>query len=230
MRTGTRSYQKILFHIGNIFGKGPAAMLHTETNTRLTLPSRRNFIAATTTAAAALAATTQTSQAFLFRQSTPAVSLQGLPSGWIAREGETKIQSYADYLAGLRLKYVTPLQVVKAHAKSKRGLWNSLPPKSMWRSMAGTLQAVDRVCSILGQPVKTVTSAYRSPGYNRRCPGAASRSLHMQNFALDLQFRKSPRSVASAARYVRSKGFFSGGIGRYSSFVHIDTRGTNIDW
>ena len=96
--------------------------------------------------------------------------------------------------------------------------------------MAGTLKAADRIASTIGQPVKEVTSAYRSPAYNRRCPGAKTRSWHMQNFALDLQFKASPSTVVRAARHVRSKGFFKGGIGRYSSFVHIDTRGQNVDW
>ena len=96
--------------------------------------------------------------------------------------------------------------------------------------MAGTLQAADHIAATLGKPIKDVTSAYRSPAYNRRCPGAKSQSWHMQNFALDLQFGVSPRTVASVARQLRSRGLFKGGIGRYSSFTHIDTRGTNVDW
>ena len=100
----------------------------------------------------------------------------------------------------------------------------------MWRAMAGTLMAADRVAAVLEQPINDVVSAYRSPAYNRRCPGAKPRSWHMQNFALDLQFKASPSSVACAALYVRSKGAFQGGIGRYSDFTHIDTRGHNVDW
>lgn len=200
-----------------------------DTKSRIILPTRRNFIAATTAAAAGLVATTQTSHGFLFRQSPP-MSLNSLPQSWVKKEGVQKIQSYAKYLGGLRLKYVTPLQVIRAHAKTKGSLWNTLPPKSMWRSMGGTLKAADRVAAVLGQPIKDVTSAYRSPAYNRRCPGAKTRSWHMQNFALDLQFKASPGSVARAARYVRSKGAFKGGIGQYSGFTHIDTRGHNVDW
>lgn len=200
-----------------------------DTSSCIILPTRRNFMAATTAAVAGVVATTQASHGFLFRHSPP-MSLATLPSSWVKIEGEQKIQSYGKFLTGLRLKYVTPLQVIKAHARTKGTLWNSLPPKSMWRSMAGTLKAADRVASALGQPIKNVTSAYRSPAYNSRCPGAKPRSWHMQNFALDLQFKASPRSVATAARHVRSEGLFKGGIGRYSSFVHIDTRGHNVDW
>ena len=172
-----------------------------ETNNRIILPTRRAFLAATTAAAASLVATTQTSHGFLFRQSPP-LNLNSLPTNWLKLEGE----------------------------QTKGSLWNTLPPKSMWRAMAGTLMAADRVAAVLEQPIDDVVSAYRSPAYNRRCPGAKSRSWHMQNFALDLQFKASPSSVASAALYVRSKGAFQGGIGRYPDFTHIDTRGYNVDW
>jgi hypothetical protein len=204
-------------------------MLQPVADSRLILPTRRNFLAATAAVATGLVATTQVSHGFLFRQSPP-LDLSTVSRHWVSLQGEKNIQSYAKYLEGLRLKYVTPLQIIKAHAKTKGSLWNSLPPRAMWRSMAGTLKAADRVASTIGQPVKEVTSAYRSPAYNRRCPGAKTRSWHMQNFALDLQFTASPSTVVRAARHVRSKGFFKGGIGRYSSFVHIDTRGQNVDW
>ncbi len=205
------------------------AMNTPEADTKIILPTRRNFFAATTAAVAGVVASTQVSHGYLFRHSSP-MSLATLPKAWVKIEGEKRIQSYGSFLEGLRLKYVTPLQVIKAHARTKGSLWNSLPPKSMWRSMAGTLKAADRVAATLGKPIKNVTSAYRSPAYNSRCPGAKARSWHLQNFALDLQFKASTRAVASAARQVRSEGFFKGGIGRYSSFVHIDTRGHNVDW
>lgn len=204
-------------------------MSNSEPPSKIILPTRRNFLMASATAAAGLVASTQVSSAYLFRQSTP-VELGPLPEAWVKSVGEKRIQSYAQFLAGLRLKYVTPYQMIKAHARKKGSLWNTLPPKSMWRSMAGTLKAADRISATLGKPIDTVTSAYRSPAYNSRCPGAKPRSWHMQNFALDLQYKVSPNTVARVARQVRDAGAFKGGIGRYSSFVHIDTRGNNVDW
>jgi hypothetical protein len=172
----------------------------------------------------------QQSQGFLFRQSAP-LDLSTLPQSWVRYQGERKIQSYANYLEGLRLKHVSTLQIIQAHAKKKGSLWNTLPPRSMWKAMAGTLKVSDRIAATLGTSIREVTSAYRCPGYNRRCPGAKSRSWHLQNYALDLKFHNaSPWSVTKAARYVRSKGYFKGGIGCYSAFTHIDTRGHNVDW
>lgn len=204
-------------------------MTVSQTESRIIMPNRRNFLAAAAAAATGLVATTQTSHGFLFRQSPP-LDLGPLPRTWVALQGERQIQSYAKFIEGLRLNYVDPLQIIKAHAKTQGSLWNTLPPRSMWRSMAGTLKAVDRVAATIRQPVREVASAYRSPAYNRRCSGAKSASWHMQNFALDLKFKASPNTVARAARSVRAKGFFKGGIGQYASFVHIDTRGKNTDW
>ncbi|OUV10655.1 MAG: hypothetical protein CBC46_11210 [Verrucomicrobiaceae bacterium TMED86] len=196
---------------------------------RIVFPTRRNFIAATTAAAAGLAASVESSQAFLFRRSTP-LDMSVLPSSWVASQGERSIQSYADYLAGLRLKYVTPMQVIESHAKKKGSVWNALPPRSMWRNMGTSLKVTDKIAAQVGTPVREVTSAYRSPAYNRRCPGAKSQSWHMKNCALDLKFATYTSRVAAAARYLRSKGVFKGGVGRYSSFIHVDTRGHNVDW
>lgn len=204
-------------------------MTNSDPSNRSILSNRRGFLARTTAAATGLLATTKVSQGFLFRHSVP-MDLSQLPGVWVKKEGDQTIQNYANFLTGLRLKFVTPLQVIQAHAKTKGSLWNTLPPKSMWRAMAGTLQAADHIAATLGQPIKEVTSAYRSPSYNRRCPGAKSNSWHMQNFALDLQFGASPSTVASVARQLRGRGLFKGGIGRYSSFTHIDTRGSNVDW
>ena len=196
---------------------------------RIVLPTRRNFLAATTAAAVGLGASVETSEAFLFRRSVP-LSMSELPPSWVADQGERSIQSYADFLSGLRLKYVTPMQVIESHAKKKGSVWNSLPPRSMWRNMGSSLKLADKIAAQVGTPVREVASAYRSPAYNRRCPGAKSHSWHMKNCALDLKFATSTSRVAAAARHLRSKGVFKGGVGRYSSFIHVDTRGHNVDW
>jgi hypothetical protein len=45
-----------------------------------------------------------------------------------------------------------------------------------------------------------------------------------------VQFGVAPSVVAQTARTLRSRGVFRGGVGRYSTFTHIDTRGQNVDW
>ena len=158
------------------------------------------------------------------------IDLGALPSAWVQRQGPSRIYAYGKFLQRLNLRHVSPQQVVKAHARRKGSTWNSLPPANMWRPMARSLKVADMIARLLGQNVKNVTSAYRSPAYNRRCPGASKKSWHMRNYALDLQFGSSPYRVAQAARYLRNKGYFKGGVGRYKTFTHVDTRGENVDW
>ncbi len=195
----------------------------------LGLPGRRSFLAKTALAATGLVASTSISSGFLFRNSRP-IDLSFLPSSWVRLQGERQIQAYAEYLQGLRLKFVTPQQVIKAHARKKGSVWNTLPQRHSWRAMGASLKVADRVGATLGMPVKEVTSAYRSPAYNSRCPGAKRNSWHLRNYALDLQYGTSPRNVAAVARKLRDQGYFKGGVGRYSSFTHIDSRGSNADW
>lgn len=159
----------------------------------------------------------------------PAVDLGGLPEEWVARQG-SELKAYADFLAGLRLQRLTPRQVIVAHAKRRGSVWNCLPPRSMWKQMAPTLKVVDRISMQLGQPVAEIVSAYRSPAYNARCAGASRGSYHQANVAVDVKFPVRASAVAQTARTLRSKGYFRGGVGRYPTFTHIDTRGQNVDW
>lgn len=106
---------------------------------------------------------------------------------------------------------------------------NSLPPEKLWKNILPTLRVVDLVREDLGVPLK-VTSAYRSPAYNKAV-GGASRSQHLRNNALDLIPKGvSPQKLFDALYIARESGLFVGGLGLYNSFVHVDTRGSNATW
>ncbi|MGB1129241.1 MAG: D-Ala-D-Ala carboxypeptidase family metallohydrolase [Haloferula sp.] len=189
---------------------------------------RRSALGTLGMGALATLAGTSPASAFFIKKKTP-VNLSGLPRHWVALQGHN-LPAYADFLAGLKLKYVTPRQVIDAHAKRRGSVWNMLPPKHMWKNMAPTLKAVDKVGAQLGRPVKEVVSAYRSPAYNRRCAGASRGSWHQANVAVDVKFPVSSWTVSKTSRSLRSRGLFRGGVGHYSGFTHIDTRGHNVDW
>lgn len=138
-------------------------------------------------------------------------------------------QAYETFLDGLGLRYIRPMEMIRPHFNVRGSVCNSLPPREAWRNIAPALRVADELRQRLGQPV-TILSAYRSPEYNAACPGAASRSYHMRNMALDLAFNCAPAEVAKAAEALRDQGFFTGGIGRYPGFTHIDTRGHKADW
>lgn len=137
---------------------------------------------------------------------------------------------YASYLQRLRLRHISVEQIIRPHANKRGSVQNTLPPTSMWRNIRSTLMVLDRIASLMREDVRIITSAYRSPAYNARCPGAARDSMHTRNNAIDVKFSSSPGRVVEAANSLRNRGYFKGGVGRYGSFTHIDTRGENVSW
>lgn len=153
----------------------------------------------------------------------------GIPHAWVQAKG-TDVLRYANFIKGLNLRNITPRMVLAPHFKTRGRTQNSLPPKNQWKQMAVTLKVADKMVVKMNAPLREVTSAYRSPRYNRAV-GGKSRSYHMKNIALDLQFRGVSAYHASyVAKQLRKQGVFKGGVGRYPSFVHIDTRGSNVSW
>lgn len=153
----------------------------------------------------------------------------GIPHAWVQAKGSDVLR-YARYIQSLNLRNITPRMVLAPHFKTRGRTQNSLPPKAYWKKMAPTLKLVDKMVIRIGAPLREITSAYRSPRYNRAV-GGKSQSYHMQNMATDIQFQGiSPYHVAYVAKQLRSQGHYKGGIGRYSGFVHVDTRGQNVDW
>lgn len=112
----------------------------------------------------------------------------------------------------------------------RRGVKNSPPPRDMWHAIVPTLRIVDELRHATGRPI-VIISSYRSPAYNARIDGAATKSYHMKFQALDIVMSGfTPRQVHAQLKKWRDEGKFKGGLGLYSTFVHIDTRGYNADW
>ena len=192
--------------------------------------TRRNALGLLTAVGASAIASSSTASAFFFRRpANPSLDVAALPEQWVHQQGSS-LQNYADYLANLNLEKVSVQQVISAHAKNHGTVWNSLPPKSLWKNIGTTLKVMDRIAREIDKPVKEVISVYRAPAYNARCAGAKTSSWHQTNFAMDVSFDVSARVIARTVRDYRNRGLFRGGVGSYSSFTHIDTRGVNIDW
>jgi hypothetical protein len=83
----------------------------------------------------------------------------------------------------------------------------------------------------LGGATVTIMSGYRSPAHNREV-GGATNSEHMQGRAADIKVAGfTPRQVADTIeRLIREGRMKQGGLGRYASFTHYDTRGTAARW
>lgn len=173
--------------------------------------------------------TVQTQGATASPQGQQRIDLTGLPPEW-ARQHGSVIKDYARYISNLKLKSIGTAQVIAAHAKNRGPVWNTLPPKSWWTRMGYTLRVADRIALEMGVNEIEIISAYRSPAYNAHCEGAKARSWHQANVAVDVKFPVRASKVTAAARNLRERGLFKGGVGGYWNFTHIDTRGVNIDW
>jgi hypothetical protein len=166
----------------------------------------------------------------LFNSKNNSNRVAGIPDQWVDLEGKA-VYEYANYILGLNLKNITPRMILAPHFKCRRGTKNCLPPKNTWSKIKPTLKVIDNMVDVIGRPIGSIVSAYRSPKYNRAV-GGKSRSYHMQNQAVDVTFTGiKPSHVAKIARKLRDdRNVFAGGVGTYSGFVHIDTRGVNANW
>ena len=76
-----------------------------------------------------------------------------------------------------------------------------------------------------------INSAYRSLEYNRSI-GSNDSSQHVLGRAADITVDGfTPDEVADAIEFLISTGLVKeGGLGRYNTFTHYDTRGTRARW
>lgn len=88
------------------------------------------------------------------------------------------------------------------------------------------VNVLQKIREHFGNPV-TINSAYRTPTYNVKV-GGVSNSQHVKGTAADIVVNGiSPKEVAQYAEYLMPN---NGGIGLYSSFVHIDVRKNRSRW
>ena len=140
------------------------------------------------------------------------------------------------HIEALRLRYLRPFQfLVKGspHGDPDNPAFglNTNPPEELWNNINETAHVLDRLAHQLALPI-IMTTVYRSPKYNAAA-GGTKNSAHMKFNAIDFCIRGSPvgpAEWAAALHQMRSSGQFSGAIGIHLSFVHVDTRGTNLDW
>ncbi|MEL6450405.1 MAG: D-Ala-D-Ala carboxypeptidase family metallohydrolase [Pseudomonadota bacterium] len=173
-------------------------------------------------------------ESFLMDSGYPAHA--GTVSAHTATPGAAAGDSFEEFIGSLNLKFFKPYEfLVKGNAHGNPdspafGL-NTDPPKSLWPNIVSTARAIDEFRGRIKLPV-VLTSVYRSPAYNAAIGGATA-SRHMEFDAIDFVVKGStvgPVEWAQILKDMRSDGFFSGGIGVYSSFVHVDTRGTNVNF
>lgn len=160
----------------------------------------------------------------------PAAGIPAIPGA-----DPTYLADFVAFVTSLALKHFKPYELLTmGHQHTDPGSpaygLNQAPPRALWNNIALTVQVLDELREVLGAAI-VISSAYRSPAYNAAIAGAGG-SQHMNFNALDFSVRStsSPADWAATLKQMRASGRFKGGIGVYSTFVHLDTRGTNADW
>ena len=139
-------------------------------------------------------------------------------------------RTFTEYFDSLGIVHFSAEEFTSYFHVHRRGVTNSEPPREMWPNIAPTIRIIDRLRGHFGRPI-VILSSYRSPAYNRAIGDAATKSYHMQFRALDIAVAgRTPRQVFDQLADWRVAGKFTGGLGLYSTFVHIDTRGYNATW
>ena len=88
------------------------------------------------------------------------------------------------------------------------------------------VEVLQKIRTHFGKAV-TVTSAYRTPTHNQK-EGGAAYSQHLYGMAADIKIKGiKPRDIATFAETLLLN---TGGIGTYSTFVHIDVRKVKARW
>lgn len=88
-----------------------------------------------------------------------------------------------------------------------------------------TVNILQCVRDYFGKPVR-INSAYRNEAYNKKVGGASS-SQHVKGNACDIAVEGVPPKAIAA--YIDAI-FPTTGLGLYSTFVHVDTRGYKVRW
>jgi len=88
----------------------------------------------------------------------------------------------------------------------------------------GLVKVLEQVREYFGKPV-TINSACRCKTYNKSI-GSTDASQHVLGRASDISVKDTPPSAV--ADYAESLNV--GGLGRYATFTHIDTRNGTARW
>ncbi|WP_295879953.1 D-Ala-D-Ala carboxypeptidase family metallohydrolase [uncultured Thiohalocapsa sp.] len=149
--------------------------------------------------------------------------------------GGDYFEDFETFLGNLGIEHFAPhefLVMGVGNAAGRCAGKNSLPPRRLWPELTNSALMIDEIRRRLGAAV-IITSAYRSKPYNTCIyDGQDNNSLHKRFNALDWVCREGGVSDwHRVAREVREADpSFIGGIGRYRSFIHIDTRGKYANW
>lgn len=104
------------------------------------------------------------------------------------------------------------------------------PPDWIESRLKPLCHALEALRGYYDRPI-VVLSGYRTPYWNKKV-GGARQSQHLEGKASDIHVVGiSPRYIqATIERLIGEGKMLPGGLGRYRTFTHYDTRGRNARW
>jgi uncharacterized protein YcbK (DUF882 family) len=141
----------------------------------------------------------------------------------------TATETFAQWFDRQGLKHFKARELEWYFSKVRNGVSNKYPPRAMWPNILPAMRILDKLRAEVGKPI-TISSTYRDLPYNRAI-GSGNGSQHPKFTAVDFTVKDmTPEQVFNKLMAYRTQGLFRGGLGKYRTFVHLDTRGTNATW
>jgi hypothetical protein len=130
-------------------------------------------------------------------------------------------------LAGHGITRFSARELCPVGRRTPSGVALKAPPCELWGNIVPTLRVAEWLRGHFGTLV-IVNSGYRDAAYNRAV-GSTDNSMHVQFRAMDIVLPgiSSARVVQALETHPEASRM---GIGTYSSFVHIDVRGSRARW
>lgn len=100
-------------------------------------------------------------------------------------------------------------------------------PTEYYGNCQKLMNMLEEIRTACGNRAITINSGYRTPSYNKKI-GGASKSQHLYASAADI--RVSGMSASEVYKICDKLVGSRGGVGKYSSFTHVDVRGNRARW
>lgn len=140
-----------------------------------------------------------------------------------------KNEKFAEWFDRQGFKHFKAAELTWYFSKVRNGVKNSFPPRELWPNIIPTMRILDRVRIHFGKPVE-INSTFRSLFYNQAI-GSPDGSQHIKFTAVDFTVTGvKPSEVFALLLLWRNSCNFVGGLGKYQTFVHLDTRPYNATW
>ena len=131
--------------------------------------------------------------------------------------------TYSAFLEGLGLAHFSSDEITRLFSRPQQ----TEPPRKLWSNIVLPLCLLDQLRREMRAPI-VIQSTFRAHVYNVSVGGAPG-SQHLNNRAVDFSTGNLARAWETLNMW-RDAGVFRGGLGLYSTFIHLDTRGENRTW